>query len=182
MTYQDEQRKILKSIFILLPIVIVWLVLLVINEIKCYYEYNNKFSSYWELADKSSTIEEKSKYINLFVEAFEKQDDLAGQYNAIFYKTPTESFDKNLQALKSLQQRLDEIKTMDIKSFEYQTAIQQITAQEQGEAGSMLHTLEGTWVKQNYFLLWNWIGVINWLLLFTFIIITLVQWLRYIDF
>lgn len=146
---------------VLVVIAVVWFILGVRAEIIRYYEYQNKYQSYWELADKSSTIEEKSNYINKFVNAL-INSGLEGENDAIIYKIPTNSFDNNLRALKSLQQRLEEIKTMDIKSFEYQTAIQQITAQEQGEAVAMLDVLHGCWVKSNYPLLWDWIGAIFW--------------------
>jgi hypothetical protein len=67
------------------------------------------------------------------------------------------SFDMNFDALKTLQVRLHEIEKMDITSFQYQTAIQQITSQEQGDAMSMLTVFEGTWFKENHFLLWGWV-------------------------
>jgi hypothetical protein len=86
---------------------------------------------------------------------------LHGRYNAIFLKTPDNSFDENLIAIKTLQSRLKEISLMDVKSFEYQTAIQQITAQEQGEAQPMLQTFKQTWYLVHYPYLWNWIAVVQ---------------------
>ncbi len=154
----------LKIGWILCIVSIIWLVVLIKYEVECSYEYSTGFESYWELAYKSSSILEKSKYVNIFVEKLDSSG-LNGQYDAIFYETPNNSFDRNLDALKSLRDRLEEIKTMDVSSFEYQTAIQQITAQEQGNAQGMLYVLSGTWAKENYFLLWGWIGTINWLLL-----------------
>jgi hypothetical protein len=53
---------------------------------------------------------------------------------------------------------LDEIQKMNVASFEYQTAIQQITAQEQGEAQAMLEVFSGIWWKNNYIFLWEWIA------------------------
>lgn len=120
------------------------------------FKYKQQVGSYWSLADKSSSIEKKSEYIDKFVGAIEKQN--LGGHNAIFLETPDNSFEQNLEALKTLQQRLHEIKGMDVTSFQYQTAIQQITEQEQGEANEMLSVLEGVWTKENYFLLWNWVG------------------------
>ena len=128
--------------------------------IKSGYEYDKDFGSYWSLADKSSTITNKAKYIDKFVEALENSG-FEGQYNAVMYKTLDNQFDTNFEALKTLQQRLHEIETMDITSFEYQTAIQQITQQEQGEAFELLSIFQGIWNKQNYFLLWNWVGWIQ---------------------
>jgi hypothetical protein len=124
--------------------------------ISYHYEYSKEISSNWDLADKSSTIAEKSRYIDKFVMALE-QSGLKGKYNAIIFPTPNNSFDANLKALKSLQSRLQEIQTMDVTSFQYQTAIQQITAQEQGEAQDMLSVFSGIWLKEKNILLWDWI-------------------------
>ena len=117
-------------------------------------EWQTKIGANWTLADKSSTIAEKSDYINKFVVALEGAK-LEGTNDALFFPTPNNSFDLNLKALKTLQARLETIKTMKQDSFEYQTAIQQITAQEQGEAQEMLSVLQGSWYKVNHYLLWN---------------------------
>jgi hypothetical protein len=126
--------------------------------IKSNYEYEKEIGSYWSLADKSSTISEKSRYIQQFIIVLEKSNH--SEYNAIWLKTLDNSFNKNLEALKSLNLRLNQLKNMDIESFAYQTAIQQITAQEQGEAHQMLGVLEGCWVKDKYFICWNWFAII----------------------
>lgn len=123
------------------------------------FKYSQQVESYWNLADKSSTIEEKSKHINSFVAQFENKG-LEGMHNALFFKTPDNSFDANFAALKSLQLRLEQIKTMDMSSFEYQTAIQQITQQEQGEANNMLKQLEDIWVLKYYPLIWNYLELL----------------------
>jgi len=120
------------------------------------YRFENEISSYWDLADKASTIKQKSIYVDKFVFSLENYG-MSGKYNAIFFKTPNNSFDYNIVALKTLQQRLHEIQKMDITSFQYQTAIQQITQQEQGEAYQMIKVFKGIWWKENYPLLWNWI-------------------------
>jgi hypothetical protein len=128
--------------------------------IKCEYEFQKEISSYWNMADKSSTIVEKRKNIDIFVTKFERSG-LDGRHNAIVLKTLDNSFDGNLRALKSLQHRLHEIENMDVSSFEYQTAIQQITQQEQGEAHKMLCELRGVWVLNYYPLLWSWVGMLS---------------------
>jgi hypothetical protein len=121
------------------------------------YKYEKTISSYWNLADKASTIDQKIIYMDKFVKALESAG-LTGKYNAVWLETSDNSFDKNLEAVKSLQSRLHEIKSLDPKTFEYNTAINQITAQEQGEAKEMLSVFEGVWNKENYTLIWNWIG------------------------
>lgn len=120
------------------------------------YKYERNVISYWNLAEKASTIEKKSEYIDLFVQSIDKAK-YYDQYNAIFLKTPDNSFIENMTALKSFQNRLHEIKLIPVSSFEYQTAIQQITAQEQGEAYTMLCVFEGIWYKENFIYLWDWV-------------------------
>jgi hypothetical protein len=122
------------------------------------YEYKKKISSYWELADKASTIEQKSERIDVFVANLEAAG-LQGRYNAIILKTPDDSFDANFYALKSFQSRLQEIQSLDPESFQYNTAIAQITEQEQGQAHEMLDVFCGTWFLVHYPFLWNWLAI-----------------------
>jgi predicted RND superfamily exporter protein len=142
---------------------VIWIIILSITGIFGKYDYENDYLSYWHLADKSSTIPKKAEYIDKFVTVLEKSN-MEGEYNALILKTPNNSFDSNMEALKSLQSRLQEVQGMDVTSFQYQTAIQQITEQEQGEAGDMLKVFHGIWWKTHHFLLWDWVGFINWAL------------------
>jgi hypothetical protein len=114
------------------------------------YEYAVSIGAHWEMADRSSTIQAKSAHLDKFVEALERQG-LDGACNALFLCKPEDSFDQNLLAVKTLQARLHEIAQMNVASFEYQIAIQQITEQEQGEARAMTSTFEDIWWKQNYY-------------------------------
>ncbi|PIZ50423.1 hypothetical protein COY27_07110 [Candidatus Woesearchaeota archaeon CG_4_10_14_0_2_um_filter_33_13] len=118
------------------------------------YQYENEIQSYWEMSDRASTISQKSEYLDKFVLALSKQN-LDGTHDAIFYHTAKNSFTENMKALKSLQRRLHQITTMDENSFAYQTAIQQITEQEQGEALEMLHVFVRCWEKENHYTTWN---------------------------
>lgn len=142
------------------------------------FRYTNEIHSNWKLADKSSTIEEKSRYIDRYVITLEQQG-FEGKYNALFLKTPNNSFDLNLKALKSLQLRLREISNMDVSSFEYQTAIQQITQQEQGEASEMLSVLKGVYFLNNGILVWGWIGIVVFVVLAILIIVGILMWNSY---
>lgn len=151
------------SMWALIAIAVVGITLDAIGGIRGHYAYQNSIEAYWTLADRSSTIPKKAEYVDKFVAALESQH-FDGQYNAIVFPTQDNSFDRNFEALKSLQGRLREIEKMDATSFQYQTAIQQITQQEQGEAGQMLQVFEGVWWKNNHFLLWDWVGFVNWAL------------------
>lgn len=152
------------AFLIMILVVLTWLTFNIAGEVRGSYAYEGAVGSYWNLADKSSTIPKKAEYIDKFVSALEQQH-FDGQYNAVIFPTPDNSFDRNFEALKSLQGRLHEIEKMDVASFQYQTAIQQITAQEQGEAKAMLDVFDGLWWKQNHFLLWDWVEMVNWIVL-----------------
>lgn len=132
------------------------------SQIASDYTYENHYSQYWHLADKSSTIQAKQQYIHKFVAALEegKAKDEFASNDAKILPTPNNSFDANLQAVKSLAGRLDEIQKMSPTSFEYNTAIQQITAQEQGQATDMLHVLKGCYELGSYPIIWDWYGAV----------------------
>ena len=149
-----------KQGIIYISVGVIWLVVMIFFATIGNYHYERDYESYWNLAEKASTIQQKAVYIDKFVSGF-KDKGFEGDYNAVFFKTPDNSFDKNLEALQSLKTRLDEIQKMNVASFEYQTAIQQITAQEQGEAQSMLDVFSGIWWKNNYIFLWDWIAVVE---------------------
>jgi hypothetical protein len=145
------------------------------SGIKGTYEFEKDVYSYWKLADKASTITQKAEYIDKFVVALD-QLNYQGTYNAVIFPTPDNSYDKNFEALISLQTRLHEIKLMDVTSFEYQTAIQQITEQEQGGAYDMLEELKGLWWKNNHILLWDWIGFVQILLSCILFLLGIIIW------
>lgn len=146
--------------WLMLFVAFMLMVMQIFFEIRGEYLYEKKTLCYWNLAEKSSTIEKKEEYISKFVTTLPENIDMNG-YNAIFLKTLDNSVEKNYEMLKTLQQRLKDIKKMDITSFAYQAAIQQITAQEQGEAIKMLSVFEGNYFLNNYPICWNWIGGIT---------------------
>ncbi len=133
------------------------------------YEYDKTIGSNWDLADRASTLAQKSEYVNKFVIALDSCK-LDGINNSIFLATPDRGFSENMRALKSLQNRLIQISCMSESDFAYQTALQQITAQEQGEAHELTRNLYGCWQKVNHYTLWNDLISLSFLLL-QFIII-----------
>ena len=134
---------------------------LIVDSVYANYQYKNQFTSFWELSDKSSTITQKSEYLDKFVSAL-KDSGLQGSNDSLFFPTPTRSFDQNFIALKSLQSRMHSIIGMDENSFQYQTAMEQITAQEQGQAGDMLDVFGGCWFKVHHYFLWNVFVILGW--------------------
>src|SRR5208283_4301723 len=129
------------------------------HEVLVSYEYDNNVGSYWELGVKASTLQQKTVCLDKYVAALEAQG-LAGSYDAVFLQTPDNSYDQNMVALKSLQGRMHEIQGMDEQSFAYQTAMAQITAQEQGQAANLTETFSGCWYLRNHAELWNWYDVL----------------------
>lgn len=118
------------------------------------WEYENSVENYWVLADRASTISQKAEYIDYFANELRKSN-LNGINANLIWKTKATSFDENFKALTSLRDRLNAISGMDENSLAYQTALQQITSQEQGEAKSMLDNFEECWTRVNYYTLWN---------------------------
>lgn len=115
-------------------------------------EYDQQIGSHWYMFDESSTIEDKSKHMDEYIVAVEKAD--MSSNSGILQLKPSNSLYLNLNALKSLRGRLNQIKGMDANSFEYQTAIQQITEQEaQGDA---VKVIQSCWEKENYYSYYNW--------------------------
>ncbi len=135
----------------------------IVYAVSAHYRYSRDIFSNWELSVKASTISQKSEYMDKFVDSL-KNSGLQGSSAALFFKTPDQSFDENFKALVSLQSRLHNIQNMDENSFAYQTAIQQITAQEQDEAGTILSVIKSSWYRVHYYLLWNVFGFLMMLL------------------
>src|SRR5579862_4773937 len=137
------------------------------------YDYSRRVESYWNLGIKASTLQQKSVFLDQYVAALE-DSGLAGSNDALVFKTPDNSFDQNMVALKSLQGRINQIKSMDEQSFAYQTAMQQITGQEQGEAEHLVTTFKGCWYIRHHFSYWSWVGITNYVLLSLFALICLI--------
>src|SRR5271154_5767743 len=145
-----------------------------VREVRASYEYSNVIGSYWSLSEKASTLQQKSTYLDQYVAGLEAAK--LAQNNSIIFPTPNNSEAQNLVALKSLQGRMHQIQGMDEQSFAYQTAIQQITAQEQGEASNLTETFEGAWMLANYPTLWGWIDGIVWILLLVGLVGVVISW------
>jgi hypothetical protein len=148
-------------------VIVVWIVEEVVSD----YDYDNQIGSFWALGIKASTLQQKTTYLDQYVNALQGAK-LEGTNNASFLKTPDNSFDQNMIALKSLQGRMHQIQGMDEQSFAYQTAMQQITGQEQGQAGQLTETFRGCWFLRYYWLLWGWHDIVAWILMIVFLIIS----------
>jgi len=133
-----------------------------VKEVRAVVEYSRYAGSYWDLSVKASTLQQKSDYLDQYVSAISDKSKFADN-DAIVFPTPNNSYAQNLVALKSLQGRVHQIQGMDETSFAYQTAMQQITAQEQGEAQDLTNTFEGCWYLQNHTALWGWIDLLIWI-------------------
>lgn len=144
----------------LIFIAVVFAVIWIWQGVFANYQWENSVLSNWSLSDKSSTLEAKSLYMDKFVQAL--QSAHLADNDALLYKTADNNCQNNIDAVSTLRDRLNQIKGMDETSFQYQQAIQQITSQEQGEADTMISTLNGCWMKTNYYLLWNpWVVLLG---------------------
>jgi hypothetical protein len=152
------------GVLVALSAFVVWGVAIVIST-KASYNYTAKYESKWNLAEKSSTIAAKQQHIAAFVTAIRNNPSDFASHDAIWLRTDDNSFQKNMEALETLKTRLDEISQLNPNSFEYNTAIQQITAQEQGEASAMLNVINGCYYRANYPVLCGWIGMLTFLML-----------------
>lgn len=148
---------------------IILLVFMVWQGVVGFYRYGQTISSNWSLADRASTIPQKAEYVDKFVSAL-RDSGLQGRHDSLFFPMGQNSFDENFKALVSLQERLNSIKGMDENSFAYQTAIQQITEQEQGQADEMLRVFSGCWWQANYYYLWN-VLILMGLIMLSFLLI-----------
>ncbi len=153
---------------ILGTLIMVFVILAGIAAVVCYAvdnnDYTNQVGNFWTLADRASTIEQKSDYMDQYYTALQNAG-LQGMSSALLFKNSENGFDTNLAALKSLTDRLHAIKTMDENSYQYQAAIQQITAQEQGQASDMLGVFSSCWWEKNHYFFWNGIMMMGFILL-----------------
>jgi hypothetical protein len=139
------------TILSLVAIALLWITSF-ISTFTANYKFKTDYLSDWVLADKSSTLVAKSEYIDKFVENLQigEQSGDFSTHSAFFLKNDANAFSENLKALKTLQSRLYEVRSMDPSSFEYNNAIQQITAQEQGEASEMINVFSECYTIKNY--------------------------------
>ena len=144
------------------------------QEIVAQYRYEREYGFAWNLADKSSTIQAKADYISQFASLIECNSGDFASHDAMWLKTPDNSLEANVKALKTLDGRLRDVITMDIKSFEYQIAIQQITQQEQGEADEMIGKIKRCWVKHNHLIAWRWMTAVCMLIWLPFICVGII--------
>lgn len=131
---------------------------------------NNEFVGYWQIASRSSTIEKKSEYLDKYIAAIEKLKLNEG-YSAIIFRKYNNYMPNNYDAIKSLQKRLHEVKGLDVKSFAYQTAIQQITGQEWDEADELVGEFEYKYYNEHSLYVR---GAYDWISLFGFIYMFLI--------
>ncbi len=104
---------------------IIGLILMIVFGVRIINEYNKKYDTWLYLSVKSSTLTLKSHYFDKYVKSIETLP-YKGEYDAIRRKIEHKSFDHNFLLMKEYQRRLHDIKDLDIKSTEYQLAINEI--------------------------------------------------------
>jgi len=78
-------QKLFGSFLIVVSLVVA--AIFVGSTITAEYQYTNSVGNYWTLADRASTIAQKSEYMDKFVAAFGDKN-LAGVNDAIFFSNP----------------------------------------------------------------------------------------------
>jgi hypothetical protein len=122
-----------------------WIVivgLLIGIGIWCYlpgYNYRQQVSGYLMLADDASTAKLKLEYIEQYKDAVHKH--VYGKNARYIWKTPQTNINYQKNVLDSLVDRVKQTSLLDEKSFEYQTAMNQITGQEFEGAMSSTNSL-----------------------------------------
>lgn len=126
------------------------------------YRQEKGYFQYWELAGKSATVADKQQYIEQFAKALQRGyvSGLFASHDAIWLRTPNNSFERNLEALRAFSARLGQINKMNPSSLEYSAAMLQITAQEDhGGTKARQEVFHGCYNLANYPMIWNWIGM-----------------------
>ncbi len=176
----EKYRKFIWWFLLTIP-VIIW-IFLIASYVTHDYQWNNKYLYAWDLGVKQSTLAGKSQYISEFTDTIKEHRADFAEYNAIFLKTPNNSFEKNLEALNTLCIRMKEIQEMDPTSFQYNTAIEQITRQEQDEAIDMIMVFKGCWFLKHCIYLWRWVtGVVVVFSILMFTVVGAVGFYHYIE-
>jgi len=115
-------------------------------------QWKNDIYSYWELSDRASTIDKKLEYLYRFRDAL-KESGLDSGYAGYVIKNKSNDLSLAMETLDTLVTRLEQAKTMNPSSLEYQQAIKQITTDEY--QGFNTCVFAGGWVRIS---LWRWMN------------------------
>ena len=92
------------------------------------YTYDREVGGYLSLADDASTAPLKLQYLGQYREAV--HSIVTGEDARLVFTTPQTKAAHQFVVLDSLLQRVGEVAALDVSSFEYQVAMDQITGQE----------------------------------------------------
>lgn len=109
-----------------------------------------EFISEWIIADRVSTLNAKQEHVSNFIIELENSNLRNTEANWLANNNTTQ-FETNLNALKSLNKRLLEIKDMPVNSTEYQFAINQITQQEINIKNDAVNNIKQCWMRKNHY-------------------------------
>ncbi len=114
------------------------------------YLYDVEIGQNVSLADDASTAVKKLEYLEKFSVAVRAK--ITRNQARFIFKRERLTRDKQLEILETLQTRLREAVSMDPTSFEYQTAMGQITGQEFDHAlGEINGIMSSCWLRQSPF-------------------------------
>jgi len=118
-------------------IIVVCIVLLIagyitvftVNSIRNGYMWENTVNSYFELADRASSIDKKLEYLKQYRAALMEKGLNAGQSRYV-RPTPASDLSNQMIILDTLIIRMEDAQKLSSSSLEYQQAIKQITTDE----------------------------------------------------
>jgi len=93
-------------------------------------KYNEEIGGFFKFADQASDAQTKSDYFNQYVEAIDKNKLTEGCNSIWFCEQPNARMEDKYKVLKSLQVRLNELKTLKETETAYQLGMTQMTENE----------------------------------------------------
>jgi hypothetical protein len=148
----DTEEKVMATIVITVIAGFSLLFLMLATNAYINYKWKCEAEQYMLLADDASTADIKLLYLRQYRRAIE-QKVTRNDARYIFTQERL-TRDAQLGVLATLICRLEQISTMDAKSFEYQTAMQQVTGQEFDHAMTDVDgVFKDCWRRQS---IWRW--------------------------
>ena len=119
------------------------------------YTYDREAGGYLGLADDASTAPLKLQYLEQYREAVHRL--VTGKDARLVFGTPQTKVAHQFVVLDSLLERVGEVAALDVSSFEYQVAMDQITGQEFTGAIEVTNgLLKGAYLRQGGLLGYLW--------------------------
>jgi hypothetical protein len=122
------------------------------------------WTSELELADDASTPEKKSEYLDQFIKKAESER--VAEYGAVFYKNEKTKVNNQIDVLRSLKKRCDDLGPLNKESMGYSQGMTQVTGQEFHHAvGHIREVFNSAYQLYYYGSFWYFSSYWSWLVL-----------------